>query len=216
MDLTKTEKNDGMPDGAGTDPAPEAAGTRTAAPAEDTGAAGPEAAAHEDGGPGAGNGAEAEAEDGTEDGTDDQGEDQGDGETEGETEEEAPVSSGVLSAAAAVVAAGLAVVGLSGSWVGRIAAERQTLLGQIETAQGGSAATQISAIYGDAWHTTALVNGIFALIALIVGIAVLTRPGKPGWVRACATGGAVLGGIGVFLATGMYFDLFLALPEAGS
>ncbi|MER5768355.1 hypothetical protein [Streptomyces sp. NPDC001985] len=124
-------------------------------------------------------------------------------------------SSGLLSASAAVVAAGLGVVGLSGSWVSRIAAERQTLLGQIQTSQGGSPADQISAMWGDAWHATALVNGIFALLALIVGLTVLTRPNKPGWVRAVAVGGAVLGGIGLLTATGMYFDLILDLPKAG-
>ncbi|GLF94816.1 hypothetical protein [Streptomyces yaizuensis] len=125
-------------------------------------------------------------------------------------------AAGLLSAAGAVVAAALGMVGLSGSWIGRIAAERQTLIGQLETSQGGTPAAQISAIYGDAWHTTALVNGVFALIALIIAIAVLTRPERPAWVRAWAIAGAVLGAIGAFLAVGMYFDLFLALPKAGS
>ncbi len=125
-------------------------------------------------------------------------------------------SSGLLSATAAVVAAGLGVVGLSGSWVGRVAAERQTLLGQIKTGQGGSPADQISAIYGDAWHTTALTNGVFALLALIVAAAVLVRPQRAGWVRAFAVAGAVLGGLGLIVSIGMYFDLILALPTAGS
>ncbi|MFI1015572.1 hypothetical protein [Streptomyces sp. NPDC020965] len=123
-------------------------------------------------------------------------------------------SSGLLSAAAAIIATALAFVGLSGSWVGRIAAERQTLLGQIETSQG-SPAEQISAIYGDAWHTTALVNGVFATLALILGLAVLSRPAKPGWVRAFAVAGAVLGGIGILISVGMYFDLIVGLPKAG-
>ncbi|MEU0990039.1 hypothetical protein [Streptomyces sp. NPDC005953] len=125
-------------------------------------------------------------------------------------------SSGLLSAAAGIVAAGLGVVGLTGSWTGRVAAERQTLLGQIETSQGGSTAERISALYGDAWHATALVNGMFALVALIVGLTVLTRPGKPGWVRAFGLGGAVLGGLGLLISIAMYFDLILSLPAAGS
>ncbi|MER7044248.1 hypothetical protein [Streptomyces jumonjinensis] len=131
-------------------------------------------------------------------------------------EEKPRESSGLLSAAAGVVATALGVVGLSGSWVGQVAAERQTLLGQLESSQGGSVAEQISAVYGDAWHTTALVNGIFALLALIVGVTVLTRPGRPGWVRACAVAGAVLGGIGILASVSMYFDLILALPQGGS
>ena len=146
-----------------------------------------------------------------------------DAENENETEnesdaeagqDEAPrASSGLGAAAAAVVSAGLGIVALSGSWVGRVAAERQNLVGQIETSQG-TPADQITAIYGDAWHSTAMVNGIFALVALIVGIAVLAWPQKAGWVRAVAVAGAVLGVLGLIVSAGMYFDLFLSLPTA--
>ncbi|MEJ8637618.1 hypothetical protein ABZY19_00870 [Streptomyces sp. NPDC006475] len=125
-------------------------------------------------------------------------------------------SSGLAASAGAVFAAGLGVVGLSGSWIGRIAAERQTLIGQIKTSQGGSPADQISAIYGDAWHTTALSNGVFALLALIIGLVVLTRPRKSGWVPAVAVAGAALGALGLIVSIGMYFDIILALPSAGS
>lgn len=125
-------------------------------------------------------------------------------------------TSGIAAAAAGIVAAALGVVALSGSWIGKIAAERQTLIGQIETGQGGTPAQQISAIYGDAWHTTALVNGIFALLALIVGVAVLAWPQKAGWVRAFAVAGVVLGVLGLIVSVGMYFDLFMGLPSAGT
>ncbi|NUK05491.1 hypothetical protein HRW16_30755 [Streptomyces lunaelactis] len=134
-----------------------------------------------------------------------------------EDAEEAPrASSGIGAAAAAVVAAGLGVVALSGSWVGKVAAERQTLIGQIETSQTGTPAQQISALYGDAWHTTALVNGVFALLALIVGVAVFAWPQKAGWVRAFAVAGVVLGVLGLIVSAGMYFDFFLDLPSAGA
>ncbi|MGW1493496.1 hypothetical protein [Streptomyces sp. NPDC002402] len=143
-----------------------------------------------------------------------------DGETEGaETEdaEDTPrASSGIAAAAAAVVAAGLGVVALSGTWVGKVAAERQTLIGQIKTSQGGTPAQQIAAVYGDAWHTTALVNGVFALLALIVGVAVLAVPQKAGWVRAFAVAGVALGVLGMIVSAGMYFDLLLSLPTTGS
>ncbi|WP_175439251.1 hypothetical protein [Streptomyces vilmorinianum] len=126
----------------------------------------------------------------------------------------APVaSSGVGAGATAVVSAALGLAALTGTWVGKVASERETLIGQIK-AQGGTAAQQISEIYGDAWHTTALVNGVFALLALITAVVVLVRPRRPVWVRAVAVAGAVLGGIGLFLSTGMYFDLFLSLPTA--
>ncbi|MFF2727127.1 hypothetical protein ACFVS9_04370 [Streptomyces sp. NPDC058008] len=135
---------------------------------------------------------------------------------------EAAAAAGVGTGAAAVVAAGLGIISLSGTWTGRVVAERETLIGQIKTSGGGSAAQQISEIYGDAWHSTALVNGLFALLALIVGVFVLVRPafGTPslrpqaGWVRSVAVAGITLGVLGVLISLGMYFDLFLALPSA--
>ena len=137
-------------------------------------------------------------------------------------EAEATAAAGVGTGAAAVVAAGLGIVSLSGAWTGRVAAERETLIGQIKTSGGGSAAQQISEIYGDAWHSTALVNGLFALLALIVGVFVLVRPafGAPslhpqaGWVRSVATAGIALGVLGLLISVGMYLDLFVALPSA--
>nr|WTB33853.1 hypothetical protein OG781_33990 [Streptomyces sp. NBC_00830] len=131
---------------------------------------------------------------------------------------------GLAAAAAAVVAVGLGVVGLTGAWTGRVVAERETLLGQMTTASGGSVARQISEIYGDAWHSTALVNGLFALLALLVGVFALVRPAfgapakdpQPGWVRAVATAGIALGVLGVLISVGMYFDLIVALPTASA
>ncbi|MFI9490291.1 hypothetical protein ACIG8K_01745 [Streptomyces halstedii] len=140
-------------------------------------------------------------------------------------EAEATASAEAGSGAAAVVAAGLGVVSLSGAWTGRVAAERETLIGQIKSSSGGSgsATQQISEIYGNAWHTTALVNGLFALLALLVGIFVLVRPAfgapaahpRPGWIRAVARAGIALGILGVLISVVMYFDLALPLPTAG-
>ncbi|MFF5505666.1 hypothetical protein [Streptomyces roseolus] len=127
-----------------------------------------------------------------------------------------PEATGVGAAAAAVVSAALSVVALTGTWTGRVVAERETLVGQIKTSGTGTPAQQISEIYGDAWHSTALVNGIFALLAVIVAGLVLTLPRRPAWVRAVAVAGAVLGGVGLLLSAGTYFDLFLSLPTAGS
>ncbi|MFD6362997.1 hypothetical protein ACFWFX_24585 [Streptomyces roseolus] len=127
-----------------------------------------------------------------------------------------PEGTGVGAAAAAVVSAALSVVALTGTWTGRVVAERETLVGQIKTSGTGTPAQQISEIYGDAWHSTALVNGVFALLAVIVAVLVLTLPRRPLWVRATAVAGAVLGGLGLLLSAGTYFDLFLSLPTAGS
>ncbi|MEU7074864.1 hypothetical protein AB0B30_24305 [Streptomyces narbonensis] len=130
---------------------------------------------------------------------------------------EAPAGTGVGAGGAAVVSAALGAVALTGTWTGKVVSERETLIGQI-TSQSGPPAQQISEIYGDAWHSTALVNGVFSLLALVTAVLVLVlaRPERPVWVRAVALGGAVLGGLGLLLSVGTYFDLFLSLPTAGS
>ncbi|MFD4177040.1 hypothetical protein [Streptomyces anulatus] len=157
-----------------------------------------------------------------EDGEDGEGDEDDDDALEPDPFDEA--RHGVGAGAAAVVSAALGVVALTGAWTGRVAAERETLIGQIQTSGGGSAAQQISEIYGDAWHTTALVNGVFAVLALLVGVFVLVRPAfgapserpQPTWVRAVALAGVALGVLGVLISAGMYFDLFVSLPTAGT
>ncbi|MFF5159705.1 hypothetical protein ACFY3N_26390 [Streptomyces sp. NPDC000348] len=135
--------------------------------------------------------------------------------------EETP--SGVGQGAAAVVSAALGLVSLTGSWPGTVAAARETLVGQLETATDASVATQVKEIYGDAWHTSALWGGLFALTALIVGVAVLARPafGTPGrtvqapWTKSVAWAGVSLGVIGLLLAVLTYTDVLLGLPATG-
>ncbi|WP_344535973.1 hypothetical protein [Streptomyces levis] len=129
---------------------------------------------------------------------------------------------GVGQGAGAVVSAALGVVSLTGSWVGTVAAARRNLIGQLETAQNASVAKQIQAVYGDAWQTTALWAGLFALTALVVGVVVLARPafGTPGrvqapWIKSVAWAGVALGVIGLFLAVLKYTGVLLGLPSAG-
>ncbi|MET9530258.1 MULTISPECIES: hypothetical protein [unclassified Streptomyces] len=128
---------------------------------------------------------------------------------------------GIGAGAAAVVAAALGFVGLSGSWMGKVLSERETLTGQLKLSQSASASQQIHEVYADSWHTTALVNGVFALLALVVGALVLARPffsspvrPQAVWVRAVAWGAVGVAVIGLIVAVGMYFDLFAALPTA--
>ena len=130
---------------------------------------------------------------------------------------EVSAGTGVGAGGAAVVSAALGAVALTGTWTGKVVSERETLIGQINS-QSAAPAQQISEIYGDAWHSTALVNGVFALLALVTAVLVLVlaRPERPVWVRAVALGGAVLGGLGLLLSVGTYFDLFLSLPTTGS
>ncbi|MEU8431762.1 hypothetical protein AB0F18_02445 [Streptomyces sp. NPDC029216] len=128
---------------------------------------------------------------------------------------------GVGSAASAVTAAGLGLVALSGSWVSRVMGERQTLIGQIQSANATTAKEKIAALYGDAWHMTALVNGLLAALALFLAALVLAAPafGAPGrvhpaWVRSVSWAAVALGALGVLLFGLMYFDLLVPLPTA--
>lgn len=134
-----------------------------------------------------------------------------------EEHDEEARSGGVGAAASAVVAAGLGLVALSGSWGSRVLAERQTLIGQIQGDKSAPPADQISALYGDAWQLTALANGVLSTLALLVAVFVLARPafGAPGrtlpnWVRAVAWAAVVLGGLGILVFGALYF---LPLPS---
>ncbi|MEU4999553.1 hypothetical protein [Streptomyces sp. NPDC021622] len=139
-----------------------------------------------------------------------------------EADEAAPAkSSGVFQGAAAVVSAALGVIGLSGGWLGTVAAARSNIVGQLETKQSASVADQIQALYGDSWQVTALIAGTFALAALVVGFVVLVRPafGAPDqeqapWIKSVAWAGVALGVIGLLLAIAKYSDLIYGLPSA--
>ncbi|MGW1718663.1 hypothetical protein [Streptomyces sp. NPDC002156] len=131
--------------------------------------------------------------------------------------------SGVGQGAAAVVAAVLGFVSLTGSWLGTVASARANITGQLEMQASSSAsiAAQIEALYGDAWQATALWGGIFALAALLVGVAVLARPafGAPGkpqavWIKSVSWAGVALGVLGLLLAVLKYTDVLLSLPSA--
>ncbi|MGW2723293.1 hypothetical protein [Streptomyces sp. NPDC001492] len=134
------------------------------------------------------------------------------------SDEEGP--SGVGQGAGAVVSAGLGIVSLTGSWIGTVAAARETLVGQLQTSQTATVAKQVKEVYGDAWQTSALWGGLFALLALVVGVVVLARPafGAPGrpqpvWIKSVAWGGVALGVIGLLLAVLKYTDILLGLPS---
>ncbi|TQM10042.1 hypothetical protein FB558_5823 [Pseudonocardia kunmingensis] len=94
---------------------------------------------------------------------------------------------------------------------------RQEIVGQIEATVSGGAGDQVDALYGAPWHTAALVNGVIALLAVLVGGVLLAahsrRTGTASWIKALALGGAVLGALGMLVAGGMYLDLFAAQPQ---
>ncbi|MFE9927579.1 hypothetical protein [Streptomyces sp. NPDC005533] len=127
----------------------------------------------------------------------------------------------VGSAASAIVAAGLGVVALSGSWVAGIVSERASIAARLELSQAADANAQIAAQFVDPWHTTAMVNGVFSALALIIATFVLALPAfstpervLPTWVRSVSWAGIGLGALGVLLFVLMYFDLLLAIPKA--
>lgn len=124
-----------------------------------------------------------------------------------------PPAGGLAAASAALISVLLSLVGLIGSWSGKVISERETLVGQIDLGQTGTAKQQISEIYGDAWHAIALTNGIFAVLALIVGLVALGLPQRKSWVRPFAVAGISLAALGLLIAIGMYFDVFVSLPE---
>ncbi|MDJ0341407.1 hypothetical protein QMK19_05055 [Streptomyces sp. H10-C2] len=127
-----------------------------------------------------------------------------------------PAANTVLAGAGAVVAVGLGLSSLTGTWIGDLMSDRQQLIGQIKTS-GGSVQAQLAAGYGTPWHTVALFNGLFAVVAVLVASVVLFRPGRPAtagnhWSQALAWGGLILGVLGMLIAGAMWFDVFTDLP----
>ncbi|MFD7612470.1 hypothetical protein [Streptomyces sp. NPDC059828] len=121
--------------------------------------------------------------------------------------------------AVAVVSAGLGLCSLTGTPLSDMLRSRKELIGQIEASIGGGG-DRIEAFYGTPWHTAALVNGIFALGAVVIGGVLLAlhtgRTGTRPQVKAVALGGVLLGTIGLLIAGGMYLDLFASAPELPS
>jgi hypothetical protein len=124
----------------------------------------------------------------------------------------------IVTGAAAVAGAALALSSLTGTWLSNVVSQRQGLIGQIKTSSG-TAKQQIAAGYGTPWHAIALVNGIFAVVALIVCGGVLLHPASRAraarghWSQALAWGGVVLAFIGLLIAGAMWFDIFADLPK---
>lgn len=125
-------------------------------------------------------------------------------------------SVGPVAGAGAVVSAGLGVVSLTGTPLADMLRSRQEIIGQIETATGAGGG-EIEAFYGAPWNVAAVANGVFGLLAVLLGgvllVALGARRDDRGWVRALAWGGVILGALGMFIAAGMFFDLFAAQPE---
>ncbi len=122
---------------------------------------------------------------------------------------------GAWIAVYASIAAGM--ISLTGMWLSDLLAERQKIAGSFVTAK--SVEEKIKVTYVDAWHASAFTNGLLALFAIILPIAVLLAPSarKPflqsAQMRALGVMGFLLGILGVAAAAGVYFDLLTTLPR---
>lgn len=127
--------------------------------------------------------------------------------------DEGRTGSGIAGGAAAIVATGLALVSMSGSWLGNVLGQRQTLIGQINTANSQADAI-IKQRYTEPWHKTALVGIWFAVAAMLVAAGTLfvteffAKRESPTWVRALTWGALALGVVGLGVSAAMYFDVF--------
>jgi hypothetical protein len=123
-----------------------------------------------------------------------------------ETEEE---SSGLVAGAFGFTALALGFVSLSGSWLGTIYSSRSSTHSQL-FAKAATTQTQENQIGVNAlvsgWHAQAVLGGVFALAALLIGGGVLAAPSlllsgrAPAWARAAGVAGLILGVIGLILA----------------
>lgn len=132
---------------------------------------------------------------------------------------------GAAAGASAIVSAALGLASLTGTSLSEMLRERAQMKAQIEASaqqQGGGAspADQITAAFSTPWHATALFNGVFALLAVVVGGVLLARVANRAdtrsWVKSVALGGVILGVIGLLVAGGMYFDILAGPPSAPS
>jgi hypothetical protein len=127
------------------------------------------------------------------------------------------VSKGVLGGASAIVSAALGLVSLSGTFLGSVIQQRQGVIGQISAK---SSADLVKIGYNEAWHRMAEWNGVFALVAALVGAATLfggaflSTKEIPSWVKAVAWAGVVLGLIGLFVSASIWFDWFMTPLKA--
>ena len=130
-----------------------------------------------------------------------------------EHEGDKPRSGGVMAGVAAIVGTVLGAVSLTGTGPSEMLRERKGIIGQIDASTGGG--DQIEAYYTAPWHTAALVNGVFALLAIGTAVAALILAGRhtsATWTKSVAWAGLVLGVLGLLASAGMYFDLFGSVP----
>jgi hypothetical protein len=136
---------------------------------------------------------------------------------------EEPTGSGFVSGAFGLTSLVLAVVSLTGGWLGTVYGARAEYVAELNTKTQSTQASLDA--FHSSWHGQAALGGIFAIAALLFGAGVLASPalllsGKtPGWARATALGGLILGAIGLLLALLAWFNILapgLTAPPAAA
>lgn len=125
--------------------------------------------------------------------------------------------SGAGAAAAAAISGALGLISLTGSPLTDMVREHKQVSEQVKMASsGGGGGDQIKTIAAS-WHSAALVNGVIAFVAVVLGgvlLAVIARRANARtWVKAVALSGVVLGVLGLVVSGGMYADLFGSWPS---
>jgi len=120
---------------------------------------------------------------------------------------------GVIAGAGAIVSLVLAAMSLPGNPLTELLRNHKALTSELDQSPDTD---QIDTAFTLPWHTVALSNGIIAVVAVLLGGVVLAawlqaRSAK--WAKAVALSGMILGVIGVLIAAGTYFDLFVTPPE---
>jgi hypothetical protein len=142
---------------------------------------------------------------------------------DGDDDGEEPTGSGFVSGAFGLTSLVLAIVSLTGGWLGTVYGARAEYVAELNTKTQSTQASLDA--FHSSWHGQAALGGIFAIAALLFGAGVLASPalllsGKtPGWARATALGGLILGAIGLLLAILAWFNILapgLTAPPAAA
>jgi hypothetical protein len=124
---------------------------------------------------------------------------------------EEPTGSGFVSGAFGLTSLVLAVVSLTGGWLGTVYGARSEYVAELNTKTQSTQASLDA--FHSSWHGQAALGGIFAIAALLFGAGVLASPAlllsgrTTGWAKATALGGLILGLIGLLLALLTWFNV---------
>jgi hypothetical protein len=115
-------------------------------------------------------------------------------------EEPSAVGAGIAETLS-IVSLIAAIIGIVGSWFGTQFAQASLLRTEIANGQATTAAAELEP-YTKSIHDSALVHGVFALVAVLLAAlaAAWLPPGRSVWARIVAQAAAVVGVAGLVLA----------------